>query len=114
MLSNCKKGKSKQFKEYMLNYLNEYTKQISHRKEKLLCCSDIIESSFGRYKNELSKNPMNGITDLVLIIPALTLNLTDSAVKAAIANCKVKDIEVWEKNNLCNSLLAKRNMVFQN
>lgn len=114
LLSNCKNGKSKQFKEYMLNYLNEYTKPISHRKEKILCCSDIIESTFGRYKNELSKNPMSGITDLVLIIPALTLNLTDSAVNAAIANCKVKNIEVWKKNNLCNSLLAKRNMVFQN
>lgn len=114
LLKNCKRGKSKQFKEYMLNYLSQYTKQISHRKEKILCCSDIIESTFGRYKYELSKNPMSGITDLVLIIPALTLRLSDSAVSDAIANCRVKDIEAWKENNLCNSLLAKRSMVFQN
>lgn len=114
LLRNCKKGKLKIFKEYMINYLSEYTKQISHRKEILLCCSDIIESTFGRYKNELSKNPMSGITDLVLIIPALTSSLSGEGVRAAIDNCKVKDIEVWKKNNLCNSLLAKRTMVYKN
>lgn len=114
LLRNCKKGKLKIFKEYMINYLSEYTKQISRRKEILLCCSDIIESTFGRYKNELSKNPMSGITDLVLIIPALTSSLSGEVVRAAIDNCKVKDIEVWKKNNLCNSLLAKRNMVYKN
>ena len=114
LLRNCKKGKLKIFKEYMINYLSEYTKQISHRKEILLCCSDIIESTFGRYKNELSKNPMSGITDLVLIIPALTSSLSGEMVRAAIDNCKVKDIEVWKKNNLCNSLLAKRTMVYKN
>jgi len=114
LLSICKKGKLKIFKEYMLNYLSEYTKQISHRKEILLCCSDIIESTFGRYKNELSKNPMSGITDLVLIIPALTSRLSGDTVRTAIDNCRVKDIEEWKKNNLCNSLLAKRKMVFKN
>jgi hypothetical protein len=114
LLSICKKGKLKIFKIYMLNYLNKYTKPISRRKETLVCCSDIIESTFGRYKNELSKNPMSGITDLVLIIPALTSSLSTDSVRAAIDNCRVKDIEAWKKNNLCNSLLAKRKMVFRN
>jgi len=114
ILKNCKNGKLKQFKEYILNYLKENMKQISKRKEKILCCSDIIESTFGRYKNELSKNPMSGITDLVLIIPAFTSDITVGAVNAAIDNCSVKDIEEWKRNNLCNSLLAKRRAVFKN
>lgn len=113
-LRKFKSGKLKQFREYMLNYLTENSKLIKHRKEKLLCCSDIIESSFGRYKNELSKNPMSGITDLVLIIPALTVKLTSDAVNAAIDNCTVKNIELWKQTNLCNSLLSKRKKVFQN
>jgi hypothetical protein len=113
-LWNFQSGKLKLFQEYMLNYLTEYTKQIKCHKEKVLCCSDIIESSFGRYKNELSKNPMSGITDLVLIIPALTLKLSSDAVNTAIDNCTVKDIELWKESNLCNSLLAKRKKVFQN
>ncbi len=114
LLSKFQHGKLKQFREYMLNYLTENSKHIQHRKEKVLCCSDIIESSFGRYKNELSKNPMSGITDLVLIIPALTVKLSTEVVNAAIDNCTVKNIELWKQNNLCNSLLAKRKKVFQN
>ncbi len=57
---------------------------------------------------------MSGITDLVLIIPALTSSLSGETVRAAIDNCRVKDIEVWKKNNLYNSLLTKRKMVFKN
>lgn len=57
---------------------------------------------------------MSGITDLALIIPALTSSLSIDTVRAAIDNCRVKDIEEWKKNNLCNSLFAKRRMVYKN
>lgn len=113
MLSGCRKGRLKEFKVYMLNYLDEHTKEIKHQKETILCCSDIIESAFGRYKNELSKNPMSGITDLVLIIPALTAKLTEDFITNAIDSCTVKDIATWKKENLCNSLLAKRKNTFK-
>ena len=112
-LKQCKKGKLIQFKDFMVSYLKENIQYITKRKEKLLCCSDVIESIFGKYKNELSKNPMNGITDLVLIIPALTARLDPDSVKAAIDNCTVKDIDIWKKENLCNSLLAKRRKVYR-
>jgi hypothetical protein len=42
-------------------------KQRSRRKESLLCTSGVIESVFGCYKNELSENPMSGITGMALI-----------------------------------------------
>jgi len=113
-LKKCSTGKLLQFKKYMLEYLKENTKHIRKYKEKLVCCSDIIETTFGKYKNELSKNPMSGITDLVLIIPAIMSNLNVASVQNAIDNCTVKDIEVWKKENLCNSLLAKRMTVFKN
>ena len=83
-LKRCKKGKLKQFKQYMLDYLEENIKQISRRSEKILCCSDIVETIFGKYKNELAKNPMSGITDLVLIIPAFTSMLSAYEVNKAI------------------------------
>jgi len=113
-LKKCKKGKLKKFKDNMLVYLRENSKNISKYKEKILCCSDVIETTFGKYKNELSKNPMNGITDLVLIIPAFTATLTIESVNTAIDNCTVKDIKMWKKENLCNSLLAKRKTIFKN
>ena len=112
LLKNFKKGRSLEFKKYMIKYLNENTICITKYKEKLLCCSDVIESTFGKYKNELSKNPMCGITDLVLIIPAFTVNLTPEGVKEAIDNCTVRDIQKWNKENLCTSLLTKRKTAF--
>ena len=111
-LKNCRKGKLLQFKKLMIEYLTENTKHITKYKEKLLCCSDVIESTFGKYKNELSKNPMCGITDLVLIIPAFTANLTAEWINEAIDSCTVKDIRNWNKKNLCTSLLTKRKKVY--
>lgn len=112
-LKKCNKGKLLLFKNKMLSYLKENTMCITKYKEKILCCSNVIESLFGKYKNELSKNPMSGITDLVLIIPAFTVNLTVDFVNSAIDNCTVKDINLWKKENLCNTLMAKRKSVFK-
>ena len=112
-LKKCNKGKLLQFKKLMLHYLRENSKHINKYKEKILCCSDVIESTFGKYKNELSKNPMCGITDLVLIIPAFTANLTKEWVSEAIDSCTVRDIRKWNKENLCPSLLTKRKALYK-
>lgn len=112
ILRKCKSGKLKLFRQFILDYLEENMKVKSKRSETILCCSDIIETTFGKYKNELGKNPMSGITDLVLIIPAFTSTLSADGVNAAIDSCSVKDIEEWKRNNLCNSLLSKRKAVY--
>lgn len=111
-LKKCKQNRLALFKKYMMNYLDVYVKNINSKTKKLLCTSDIIESTFGRYKNVLSKNAMSGITDLFLMIAAFTANLTIESVNAAIDGCSVKTIEYWKKDNLCSSLLSKRKAVF--
>ena len=50
-LDKFKKGKLLQFKELMIAYLNENIKNLTKKTRKLLCCSDVIESTFGKYKN---------------------------------------------------------------
>lgn len=112
LLRQCKEGRLNKFRLQMINYLNENIQQVMQRGEKLLCCSDIIETTFGKYKNELGKNPMSGITDLVLIIPAFTSKLTEVEVKKAIDSCRVKDIIKWKEKNLCNTLMARRKAVY--
>jgi len=112
ILKKCKKGKMKIFREHIINYLENNIKNIQKKGDKLLCCSDIIESSFGRYKNEISKNPMSGITDLALIIPALTSDLSIETINKAIDTCSVKQLKQWNKTNLCLSLSLKRNAAF--
>lgn len=113
VLKKIKRGKLLELKTMLLDYLNEYAKSISKKNEKQLCCSDVIESIFGRYKSELSRNQMNGITDLVLLIPALTADLSQKSIIEAIDKCTVREIEDWKKNNLCNSLVSKRKKVLR-
>lgn len=114
MIGGCNDGRSKELKHYIMNYLDEHTKEIKHQDETILCCSDIIESAFGRYKNELAKNPMSGITDLALIIPALTAKLTEDSIIQDIDSCTVKEIKLWREKNLCSSMLAKKRKTFVN
>ena len=112
ILKQYKTGKMKIFREHMIKYLEGNIQNIQKRGEHLLCSSDIIESTFGRYKNEISKNPMSGITDLALIIPALTINLSREEIKKAIDYSTAKQLKQWNKENLCESLSVKRNLVF--
>ena len=112
ILKPLKKGKMKIFKDHMVKYFEYNMLNIQKRGERLLCTSDVIESTFGRYKNEISKNPMSGITDLALIIPALTAELSSEEIKKAIDYSTIKQLKIWNKENLCESLSTKRNVVF--
>jgi len=107
-----KTPRQSQFKQLFEEYVNNNVIHIKRKSKTLMCSSDIVETTFGKYKNELSKNPMNGITDLALIIPAFTSNLIDSEIKKAIDTCTCKMLKEWKVENLCDSLAAKRKMVF--
>jgi hypothetical protein len=109
----CKGSKKRiRFKRQFIAWLRDNLKHRSSRKESLLCTSDVIESAFGRYKNELNENPMSGITDMALIIPALTANLEAAEITKAIDSCTCAQLSQWRERNLCESLQAKKNKVF--
>lgn len=113
LLKNFNKTpRQKQFKKLFEEYINTNAVHIKSESDTILCSSDIVETTFGKYKNELSKNPMNGITDLALIIPAFTSNLADNEIKNAIDNCTCKMLKEWKVKNLCDSLSSKRKTVF--
>ena len=98
-------------KKELEKYFNFTMKQLP-LKEKILCCSDIIESAFGKYKNYLSNNPMAGITDLALCIPAFTCELTQDNIKEALECTTMKNLNEWTKENIGTTLFAKRKMAF--
>lgn len=74
----------------------------------ILCSSDIIESTFGKYKNYVSSNPMACMTDLCLCIAAFTSKLDKEEIKQALESVFIKDIKIWTKDNIGESLLKKR------
>ncbi len=74
----------------------------------ILCSSDILESTFGKYKNRVSENPMASVTVLMLMIAAFTSNLTEKKIRESMENVKISDIKEWEKNIIGTSLHKQR------
>ena len=91
----------------IVNFLKEVLRLLPEEK-KVLCTSDIIESSFGKYKNYIAQNPMTGITNLSLCLAAFTnpLNLTE--LKNGMENTKINDLKRWSKENIGETNLSRR------
>ena len=91
-----------------------------NREEKLLeddkphnISSDIIESTFGYFKDRMSPNKNNGYTPLVLLIPLrLRLSTIEDCksfnARTAIGKTKMEDIKKWRVNNLLPNPSIKR------
>ena len=100
------------FRDLMIEYIKETLERLP-KTDKILCSSDILESSFGKYKNYLQDNPMVGITNLCLSIAAFTGTLASNEMREAFENTTVRDIDRWTKSNIGKTTLAKRIEVFK-
>ena len=76
-------------------------------------CSDIIESTFGYFKDRMSPNKNNGYTPLVLLVPLrLRLSTIEDCksfnARVAIGKTKMEDIKKWRADNLLPNPSIKR------
>lgn len=107
MLEEGRTERLQRFKQAMNEYFQQTIESLKGI-DKALCSSDILESSFGKYKNYLQANPMVGITNLCLSIPAFTGTLESGELMAAFEGTKVENIENWTKTNIGKTTLSKR------
>lgn len=92
--------------ELFIKGLNKYLdtqKSKFDTQTQILCCSDIIESTFGKYKN---KGGAKIITDDVLKIAAYPEKKELKDVKNAMQAIKIIDLQEWKKKNTIVSKLA--------
>lgn len=99
-------AKPMQFVEKMNNYLVKQQLVLPQTMQ-IFCCSDIIESTFGKYKNKGVKI----ITDDILKIAGYSSQTTMEEVERAMQQIKMAQVEEWKKENTTISKLAllKRN-----
>jgi hypothetical protein len=95
------------FRDNLLNFLKGSLKQLPNEKQ-ILCTSDIIESSFGKYKNYMSQNSMAGITDLSLCLATFTNQLDATNIKTGLEKTKMNDLKEWSNNNISVTNFSKR------
>jgi len=77
----------------------------------ILCCSDIIESVFGKFKAK-TKQVVGGIYETVLSIVLFCNNITEELITEILSNVKMADVDNWFKQMSGVSNLAKRRLAF--
>lgn len=78
--------------------------------KQVLCCSDIIETTFSRYKN---KGGMKAISADVLSIALYNQNITSGFVRAALSNVSCQTVEEWQQHNVCHNRYGLRKRMEQ-
>jgi len=84
-------------------YFNNHAELID-RHGRLLCCTDIIESTFGRYKN---KGGTPTISADVLAIPLYSVEIAPEFVKQALLQTPYKVVHEWEQLRTCENRYAQ-------
>lgn len=77
----------------------------------LLCCSEIIESIFGKYKMKANQ-PVGGIYETVLSIVLFCSNITETLIKEIMSTVRMSDVNNWFREMAGVSNLAKRRVAF--
>ena len=80
-------------------YLQQLRSRITDDESAYLCCSDIIESLFGKFKYALNPANPSEITERALIIPYFCGSLDAKDVKLALENVTNEQVKNWRKGS---------------
>ncbi len=100
------------FKEGVQQYL-EKNLEVLASEQPVICCSDIIESYFGKYKNQLAKTGCKLITDSCLCSVNFSQNFDEEEIKKAMEEVKIVDLKDWRQENLPSSLLQQKRILLK-
>jgi len=98
------------FNEINNNLQTEHSK-CGIEKLPLLCCSEIIESIFGKFKMK-AKQTVGGIYQSVLSIVLICSNITTEKITNILQEVKMSDVENWFLSMTGLSNLTKRRKAF--
>jgi hypothetical protein len=78
--------------------------------ETLVCCSDIIESYFGKFKQKINPNSSHSMTEFLLTIANFAGAFNKQEIKNALKKITCKDLSKWNKNDA--SIAKQRKKIF--
>jgi hypothetical protein len=100
-----------------LKLYNKIIKFVEEEEAKLslgqtvICSSDIVESMFGKWKSVCHEDSMAGITDMILILPLLTVKLTDKLILKALEETSIQKINEWKEKHIGKTMYTKRRKI---
>ncbi len=101
------------FKETIIAYIEEKRKMLPDV-VRILCCSDVIESYFGKFKNRTNQGTAKGITDDMIVMALFNGNLSKPEIKTALESVFLSQIAEWSKENTIDSFAKTKNKFWTN
>ena len=80
--------------------------------ETLLGSSDVIESLFGKYKEQAKKSPQGELGASVLLLSLLVAQLSNEEIIAGLETVSVQEMKEWLKEELGESPQARKRHLF--
>lgn len=90
------------FQKDMIAYVDNIRQALPDC-ENIICCSDVIESYFGKYKYRGKKAATQGITKDILVLSNYNGKITPQNVCAAMETVTWKQIQLWAGEKLAPS-----------
>lgn len=113
LVANLARGDlSKELATRTANFLDAQEKKLTAG-TRMPISTEIIESAFGKFKQLEKQHSKGGFTGLLLAFPVLLRPTTPEEMRACFARVKVADVTRWTKENLRQTLTAKRQLVFR-
>ena len=81
-------------------------------RERLPMSTEILESSFGLYKQLERQHSKSGFTSLLACLPALLKPTTPEGVTAAFVRTSAKDVTAWTKEHFRTTVTSRRHAAY--
>jgi hypothetical protein len=103
--------RTKKVRELLIAFVEEESSKAKPN-ERLLGSSEVIESVFGKLKRLENDQAKSGFTGLILSTAAMVSKTTKDVVENALKTVPTKEVLVWLKSNIGQSLQSMRKEAF--
>lgn len=86
--------------------------QHLHDGERLPMSTEILESTFGLYKQLEGQHCKGGFTSLLACLPALLKPATPDLIGEAFGRVSAKDVQAWVKPHIGSTVTSRRNAAY--
>ena len=100
------------FDQGVRQYLDRNSELLTQH-DRLVCCSDIIESFFGKYKSQQRVNPATGITSSCLRMANYGKTIDEETMIKSLEQVKIVDLQDWQTKNLLPTVNAKKRALYK-
>lgn len=108
---DLKHGTSKELAQRLIDFVAESETPL-RAGERLPMSTEILESSFGLYKQLERQHSKSGFTSLLACLPALLKPATPAGVTAAFARTSATDVMAWTKKNFPSTVTSRRHSAY--